>query len=364
LITNPGYGYTIAPDITIQKPFQYGTQATASATIGAGGSITTISVGIGGTNYFYGPVDSITINQQGSGFPPLSATNNTFYKARLKSQTGSGNGASADIQISILNNNIASVSVVNGGSNYKVGDILYVDTFDNVGLATTSRKWALKSPMKFTVSSILPPQVLIAPPKRRMEEVIRVNYEGDYGIIVGVATTSCSGVTTCLGLKLDLFIPFNSRIRSSLNINQTGITTGYLFNVFESTFGSSPQTSLRSDGSVLGVSTQFMDMTFECVSWSTKQAVIPPGITGSASTVGIATTVTTVVVKILNSPPSNIVGLATTSFYGKYSWGKINMPVRVSPAAFSAQHGTSQSGISSNPIVRRKNSLKYLGYLG
>jgi len=364
LITNPGYGYTVAPDITIQKPFQNGTQATASATIGAGGTVTLISVGVAGTNYFYGPIDSITINQQGSGFPALSATNNTFYNARLKSQTGSGRGASADIQISILNNNIASVSVINGGANYKVGDILYVDTFDNVGLATTSRKWALQSPMKFTVSSVLAPPVLIAPPKRRMEEVIRVNYEGDYGIIVGVATTSCSGVTTCLSLKLDLFIPFNSKIRSSLNIIQTGITTGYLFNILESNFGTSPQTSLRSNGSILGISTQFMDMTVECVSWSTKQAVIPPGITGSASTVGIATTVTTVVVKILDSPASNIVGLATTAFYGKYSWGKINMPVRVSPAAFSAQNGTSQSGISSNPIVRRKNSLKYLGYLG
>lgn len=363
-ITNPGYGYTIAPDITIQKPFQYGTQATASASIGVGGSITSISVGVGGTNYFYGPIDSITINQQGSGFPPLSAANNTFYKAKLKSQTGYGRGASADIQISILNNNIASVSVIEGGSNYQVGDILYVDTFDNVGLATTSRKWALKAPMKFTVSSILPPPVLIAPPKRRMEEVIRVNYEGDYGIIVGVATTACSGVTTCLGLKLDLYIPLNSRIRSSLNITQTGITTGYLFNIIESNFGTSPQTSLRSNGTILGISTQFVDMTVECVSWSTKQAVIPPGITGSASTVGIATTVTTVVVKILNSPPSNIVGFATTAFYGYYSWGKINMPVRVSPAAFSAQHGTSQSGISSNPIIRRKNSLKYLGYLG
>ena len=364
IITNPGYGYTSAPEITIQKPYGNGTQATASATIGAGGTITSISVSVGGTNYYYGPIGSLTINQQGSGFPQINADNNTFYKARLKSQTGVGKYATANIQLSPLNFNIASVSITEGGANYAVGDILYVDTYDNVGLATTSRKWALKSPMKFTVTSIAPPPVLIAPPKRRVEEVIRVNYEGDYGIIVGVATTSCVGVSTCLGLELDLFIPMNSRIRKSLNISATGITTGYIFNVIESNFGTSPQTSLRGNGSTLGISTQFIDMTFECVNWYTKQSVIPAGISGLASTVGIATTVTTVVVRLLDNPGNNLVGFATTAFYGKYTWGKINMPTRITPQVFSAQQGTKQSGITTNPIIRRKNPLKYLGYIG
>ena len=363
LITNPGYGYTIAPQVTIQKPYGFGTNATATATIGTGGSITSISVGTGGTNYFYGPLDSITITQQGSGFPPLSPGNNTFYKARLRSETGIGRGATADIQISTLNFNISSVNVIDNGANYSVGDIVYVDTFDNVGLATTSRKWALKSPMKFTVASILPPEVLIAPPARKVEDVIRVSYEGDYGIVVGVATTSCSGVTTCLSLEFNLFIPLDSRIRKSLNISQTGITTGYLFNVVGSNFGVAPQASLRSNGSILGISSQFADMTFECTHWYTKSAIIPPGISGLASTVGIATTVTTVVVKVLNSPLSGIVGFATTAFYGHYTWGKINMPVRIGPGTFSAQHDTRQSGISTNPIIKRKNPLKYLGYI-
>ena len=363
VITNPGYGYTIAPQVTVQNPYGFGTKATATSTIGAGGSITSITVGTGGTNYYYGPIESITITQQGSGFPPLIPTNNIFYKARLKTETGIGRGATANIQISTLNFNISSVNIIDSGANYAVGDIVYVDTFDNVGLATTSRKWALKSPMKFTVASILPPQVLIAPPERKVEDVIRVDYEGDYGIIVGVGTTSCSGVTTCLSLELDLFIPLDSRIRQSLNISKTGITTGYLFNVTGSVFGTAPQTSLRGNGSVLGISTQFVDMTFECTHWYTKNAVIPPGISGLASTVGIATTVTTVVVKVLNSPLSGIVGVATTAFYGRYTWGKINMPVRIGPKSFVAQHGTKQSGISSNPLIRRKNPLKYLGYI-
>ena len=363
IITNPGYGYTSNPEITIQKPYGDGSQAIAGATIGAGGTITSVTVSAGGTNYYYGPLQSITIYQQGSGFPPLLPGNNTFVEAKLKSETGIGRGATADIQISTLNNNVASINVKNGGANYQVGDILFVDTYDNVGLATTNRKWALSSPIKFSVSSILPPPVLIAPPKRRLEESIRVNYEGDYGIIVGVSTTTCVGPGTCIGLEFDLFIPLDSRIRKSLNISQTGISTGYLFSVTDSNFGASPQSSLRYDGSILGISTQFVDMTFECVDFYSKSVIIPPGISGLASTVGIATTVTTVVVKVLDNPPDNIVGFATTAFYGNYTWGKINLPVRTSPVEFLAQHGTNQSGIGSNPIVRRKNPLKYLGYI-
>ena len=363
ILTNPGYGYTIAPDIIIQKPFNLGTPATASATIGAGGSITSITVGTGGTNYFYGKLGSVIVSQQGTGFPPLNVGQNIFYKAKLKTQSGIGRGASADIQLSLLTFDINSVSITNSGANYKVGDILYVDTFNNVGLGSTYRNWALGSPMKFTVTSILPPPVLIAPPKRKIETVINVNYEGDYGIIVGVATTSCSGVTTCLKMELDMFIPLNSRIRKSLNISQTGIITGHLFNVNESIFGISTQTSLRKNGSILGISSQFIDMTFECVDWYTKQKVIPPGISGLASTIGITTTIKTIVVQLLDNPPNNIVGFGTTSFYGNYSWGKINMPVRINPISFPAYHQTKQSGISSNATIRRQSTLKYLGYI-
>lgn len=142
LITNPGYGYTSAPEITIQKPYGDGTQAIAGATIGAGGSITSVTVSTGGTNYYYGPLKAMTLNQQGSGFPAVDTTNNVFRSARLKSETGIGFGAVADIEISTLNFNVASFTILEGGANYQTGDVLFVDTYDNVGLATTSRKWS------------------------------------------------------------------------------------------------------------------------------------------------------------------------------------------------------------------------------
>ena len=62
-VTNPGFGYTAAPIVTVQKPFDVvgvATAATATATIGAGGTVTGISVGMGGTGYIFGPLTSLS----------------------------------------------------------------------------------------------------------------------------------------------------------------------------------------------------------------------------------------------------------------------------------------------------------------
>jgi len=362
LITNPGYGYTSAPEVTIQKPYGDGTQAIAGVTIGAGGSIATATVSAGGTNYYYGPLKSMTLKQQGSGFPPVDTQTNFFRSARLKTESGIGYGAVADIEISTLNFNVASFTVLEGGTNYQQGDTLFVDTYDNVGLATTSRKWALAAPIKFTVLDIEPPEVLIAPPKRAPEECQFVTYQGDYGIVVGVGTTTI-GAGTSIGVTLDLFIPFDSEIRESLSITMSGITTGDLFNLTRTNFVSAAQTSLSADGSAIGISTINADMMYECIDWYMKDSIIPAGITGLASTVGFGTTVTTVVVALQSAGSNNVVGLATTAYYGEYTWGKVGLPVRTGNKSWTAVHGTSQVGILTNPTIRRKNPLKYLGYL-
>ena len=362
LITNIGYGYTTAPEVTIAKPYGDGTQAVGSVTIGAGGTVTSATVSAGGTNYFYGPMSSMTVYSQGTGFPPLSAPNNVFRGARLKSETGIGVGAIADIEISTLNFAVASINVLEGGANYQVGDRLIVDTFDNVGLATTSRKWALASPIKFTVASIEPPSVLIAPPKRGVEESRFVTYEGDYGLVVGVGTTAI-GAGTSIGVVFDLYIPMDSDLRSSLNITLAGITTGDLFNLTESNFVSAAQTSLSADGSVIGISTLHGDMTYECIDYYTKQSVIPAGLNGLGTTVGFGTTVTSVVVALQSAGSNNVVGVATTALYGYYTWGKVGLPVRIGPKNWTADNNGLQAGIGTNPILRRKNPLKYLGYI-
>ena len=362
ILTNPGYGYTTAPIVTIASPYDDGTQATATAVVSAGSSLTSVSVGSGGTNYYYGPLTSISVNSQGSGFPPINTDNNVFRGARLKTDTGIGVGAVADLEINTLNFEVASIVITEGGKDYQVGDKLFVDTYDNVGLATTTRGFALSSPIKFTVANIAPPQVLIAPPRRRSEECSFVTYEGDYGLVVGVGTTTV-GAGTSLGVVFDLYIPMDSEIRRGAGITLPGITTGDLFNLTRTNFVSAGQTSFSADGSVIGISTLHGDMTYECIDYYTKQSVIPAGLNGLGTTVGFGTTVTSVVVTVQSAGSNNVVGVATTSLYGYYTWGKVGLPVRTQPVNWTINNGALQAGIGTNPLLRRKNPLKYIGYI-
>lgn len=155
----------------------------------------------------------------------------------------------------------------------------------------------------------------------------------------------------------------DSEIRRGLNITLPGITTGDLFNLTRTNFVSAGQTSLSADGSVIGISTLHGDMTYECIDYYTKQSVIPAGINGLGTTVGFGTTVTSVVVALQSAGSNNVVGLATTALYGYYTWGKVGLPVRIKPQTWTAENNGSQSGIGTNPILRRKNPLKYLGYI-
>ena len=231
-ITSGGIGYTGAPTVTVQDPFNPALStdaATATASITAG-IVTSIAVGSGGTGYIYGPLTSISVIQQGLGFPFLENGTNTFVKAKLKTKTGMGRGATANIEINVVNYQIGAVSVVDGGTGYQPNDELFVDTYDNVGLGTTNRRWALTRRMEFKVGTISGPEVMISPPSRVKEDCPKATYEGDYGIIVGVGTTSIAGVAST-GITFDFYIPQDSKLKSGFSLVQSGIQTGYLFNL-------------------------------------------------------------------------------------------------------------------------------------
>ena len=136
-----------------------------------------------------------------------------------------------------------------------------------------------------------------------------------------------------------------------------------VFTITNTNFVGAGQTCLSANGSPIGVSTINADMICECIDHYQKQSVIPGPINGLGTTVGFGTTVTTVVLTLQSAGSNNVVGLATTAFYGDYSFGKIGLPVRVKQKEFLATHGTSLAGVSTNPIVRRKNPIKYLGYI-
>jgi hypothetical protein len=346
-ITNPGYGYTTNPMVTIQSPsLGSNNYAVGISTINSSGIVTSIQVSVGGTGYFYGPAKSLSITSQGSGFPNITPSTNTFVKARLKTRSGYGLNATANIEINPNNFRVVSASIVDGGYNYKIGDQLFLDTFDNVGLALSVRRSALTNPIVFTVATIQPPIVLISPPTKKVESISNITYNGDYGIIVGVGTTDV-GITT--GITFDFYIPENSFMSSRYSIYKSGIQTGYYFTITNSSLGYGI-TSLNGDNSILGIGSTCLDNIYEVISTNQVLKSIP--------NVGI-TTVIKVTTKVSNY--NGLVGIATTAYYGEYSWGKVDVPIRTLPVEYTITTNIF-SGIGTNPIVRRRNPLKYFGY--
>ena len=198
-----------------------------------------------------------------------------------------------------------------------------------------------------------PPVVLIETPPVKYEIIDKISYEGDFGIITGVQTTSVGVAST--GIVFDLFIPTNSIIRDSsivkVGIATTGISgiqTGYYFVVHSSNVGNG-LTSLNLSGGIVGVGTTFIDNIYRVASVSIAQTAVPG--------VGL-TNVAKVTISVSNY--NNLTGLGFSDFYGEYSWGRILAPTRTNPNEFITYANI--SGISSSPVIQRYNRLKYSNY--
>ena len=224
------------------------------------------------------------------------------------------------MEATISNGSVISVTVINGGFGY---------------------------------NSTQPPIVLIEPPQLKYETIDNVSYEGDFGVITGIQTTSVGVAVT--GIVFDLFIPKNSFLRDSdivkVGIATTGVSgiqTGYYFVVNNSNVGNG-LTSLNSFGDIVGVGTTFIDNIYQVASVSIAQTAV--------SGVGI-TYVAKVTVSV--SDYNNLTGLGFSNFYGEYSWGRISTPIRKEPKEFVSY--AINGGISTSPTVQRFNRLKYLNY--
>jgi hypothetical protein len=276
--------------------------AIATAIVSAAGSITSIVISDGGVGYSTNP-SVIIQNPVGSGVT-----------------IGIGSTALVSSTISV-GGTVSSITVVDSGIGY-----------------TTSN----------------PPVVMIEPPFATYEDINNVTYNGDFGIIVGIATTSLVGVAST-GIVFDLFVPTSSALRNtSINVGVattgiSGIQTNYLFVVSNSNIGNGV-TSLNSSGSIVGVGSTFLDGIYSAVKVSVAQTSVPG--------VGI-TNVSRVVVSVRSY--NGLTGTGYSEFFGNYSWGILSNLTRKNPQSFTA-NVNGYSGISSSPIVIRSNSLKYIGY--
>jgi len=259
---------------------------------------------------------------------------------------------------------ISSIVISDGGGGYTSTPSVTIES--PVGLGSTQRASAVSSLTGGSVTSISvtspgtgytssnPPVVLIEFPTPKTEQITKVNYSGDFGVITGISTTSVGVAST--GLVLDLFIPTNSFLRNT-SVNNvgvattgvSGIQTGYYFVVFNSNVGSAV-TSIREDQTIIGYGTQFIDNIYEAAAVSIAQTSVP----------GIGVTyVTKVTVSLQNY--NGISGIGFSNFYGEFSWGRITNLTRSNPESFTI-YNTGLSGIATSPTVQRTQPLKSRNY--
>jgi hypothetical protein len=180
-------------------------------------------------------------------------------------------------------------------------------------------------------------------------------FEGDFGNIVGIGSTSIVGVAnTCI--VFDLFVPIDSYLRDN-NLNSgistegtSGIQTGYRFVVSGTSIGNA-NISFDENSNLVSIGSLFLDNIYECIDFYNDEIDV----------IGVGVTNVTKVVVSVNSY-DGIVGFGSDKIYGRYSWGKITAPFRSSPIDFNIDI-PEISEISSYPIIRRKNSLRFDTYL-
>ena len=311
------------------------------------------SVGIGSTVAY---VDSIR-----PFFNPLNENDIslTFQKDIVILSQDSKVSASATAVVSTAGT-ISSIIINDGGFGYINAPTVTIE--NSVGFGSTATATSFITAGIVTAISITGPgtgytttdipNVLISPPAFSVEENTVFAYEGDFGIISGVSTTSVGVAST--GIVFDFVIPKDSPLRNSSITGVTtisGITTGYYFVVHSSNVGKGV-TSLGSNGSVIGIGTTFLDNVYQAVAVSIAQT----------SVTGFGVTYVAKVTVSLTSY-NGLSGIGFSNFYGEYSWGRITLGSREKESSYNAYTSDGYVGLSTGAMIRRSSPLKYLNYI-
>jgi hypothetical protein len=240
----------------------------------------------------------------------------------------------------------------------------------------------ISSPIEF--SSI--PSVTIQPPQSLVETIDDVFYQGDYGTIVGISTTSVSEANK--GIIFQLQISSDSLLKDDLYsydvVNTSQLKKNYYFKVFNSNIGSGV-TSLDKNGNTVSVGSSYLDNVYKVIDTFNIDNIInsdttvidisefdsPTQVADSISLTiddGAELTINEfnnlevlVSVSDYNGLISDISTLSST-YIGDYSWGRIIATKRTSPKNFDVGFDNNFSNLNNNPTLWRKNSLAYKFY--
>ena len=267
---------------------------------------------------------------------------------------------------------ISTVSISNGGSGYTASPHVSIGVTAGIGtifagIGTTSANATAVATVSAagTISAVTitsagagytntnPPIVSIEPESVTQDTLTSIKYDGDFGEIVGIGTTTVAGIGTAL--QFDLFIPKNSVLRDTSvmpsAVTVSGIQSGYYFTVFDSNVGSGLTSYENAIGtSPVGIGTSFIDNIYKVHS--------AKNVTGDAygigSTVGINTALRRVTVSVSSTEGIGI----GSGFYGRFSWGRLHDFVKEGTSSFTAINNDGITGIKTGPVIIRTRDLK------
>jgi hypothetical protein len=310
--------------------------ASATAVVSIAGTITSIVINDGGVGYITTPTVSIS---QPIGFGTTAAQNTAVASATVSGGVVTG------------------ITVTFGGGGY---------------ISTT------------------PPQVLIESPGIIKETGGVASYAGDSGVIVGFGTTTVSSVDKII---FDLHIPTNSYLRDTSVVGTaltlSGIGTGDYFLVYDSNvgFATTSITSKDTSNNIIGIGTNFVDNVYQVESVS-NVSVANTAI--GIATVGAGTTIVRrifariVGISTITFSSTNITfdsttftfdstgigsgsgysgGIATSNYFGNFSWGRIELTGRTKENAYNFYGNNGVGGISTSGAVKRTLPLRFENYI-
>jgi len=171
-----------------------------------------------------------------------------------------------------------------------------------------------------------------------------VIYDGDYGYVSGIKTTSIGVGST--GIVFQLFIPQNSVLRTDNYVldGVSGIKTGYYFKISGSNIGNQI-ISLNNNESPISIGTTFIDNVYKAYSVSIAQtSVLGVGLTD--------------VVEVTAKVDRYVSGVGISNYYGNFSWARIHSFIRKNPKEFNI----TPTGFNTAPLVQRIQPIKYENY--
>ena len=276
------------------------TGVAATAVVSAAGTISSVVISDGGSGFTVAPHVSIGVT---AGIGTIHAGIGTTSTNATAVATVSGVGT------------ISAISISNAGSGY---------------------------------TNTNPPSVLVESESITQDILTDIKYEGDFGHIVGIGTSTVVGIGTAM--QFDLFIPQDSVLRDASVVGSaitvSGIASGYYFTAFETNVGNGLTAYENAVGtSPVGIGTSFLDNIYRVHSAKTIQ--------GPAFGIG-ATTLRRVTVSVSSTEGIGI----GSGFFGKFSWGRLHDFNKKGVSPFTVINNDGITGIKTGPVIIRTRDLK------